>query len=180
MTCPSQREGWQKAERLRRRWETQRAGVVEADLSFRRRRRICEQRDGQGRRTDQRVRKACELQERDWAWPGRGGSLSPSPPSPPRGVTWGGRKSPAGWARPAYGRELTPTVSLVAPGPRLRAWSLGSEQVSAASGASPSAAPWPGVARSFPIPRKGTPRLRGSSAPGTYFRGSFTRSRLLY
>ena len=109
-----------------------------------------------------------------------GGSWPPSPPCPPRGVTWGGRKRPAGWARLACGRELTTAVLLAAPGPRLRAWSLGSEQVSAAAGASPSAAPWPGVAWSFPIPRKGTPRLRGISAPSTYFRGSFSRSRLLF
>lgn len=38
--------------------KTQRAGVVEVDRSLRRRRRTCEQREGQERRKDQPVRKA--------------------------------------------------------------------------------------------------------------------------
>ena len=100
VTCPSQGEGWQEAERLRRRWETQRAGMGEADLSFRRRRRICEQRDGQGRRTDQCVRKAGELQDRDWAWPGRRRVLAPFPALSSPGRHVGRAEAPGGVGAP--------------------------------------------------------------------------------
>lgn len=95
-----QGEGWQEAERLRRRWETQRAGLVEADLSFRRRRRICEERDGLRRCTDQRVRKAGELQDRDWAWPGRGRVLASFPALPSPGRHVGRAEAPGGVGAP--------------------------------------------------------------------------------
>lgn len=65
-------------------------------------------------------------------------------------------------------------LSLAAPKPRFPAWSLHSEQVSAAAGASPAGAPSPGVARTFPTPQTGMLRPRGDSAPGAYFRGRFS------
>lgn len=114
-------------------------GVVEADLSFRRRRRSV---TAGGPRGDAQINvSARPANSRNVTGRGREGRvLVPFPALSSRGVTWaGGRAGGVGAPRPACGRELTTTVSLVAPGPRLRAWSLGSEQVSAASGASPSA-----------------------------------------
>lgn len=59
------------------------------------------------------------------------------------------------------------------PGLRVRTWNLRPEQVSAAAGASPSAAVSAGVVRSFPISQKETPRRHAHCALGVYFRGCF-------
>lgn len=81
---------------------------------------------------------------------------------------WGGR------AQPEAASWLQLRESVAAPEPRVPAWSLRSEQVSAADRASPAGAPLPGVARTFPIPQKGTLRPRGDSALGACFRGYFS------
>lgn len=106
---------------------------------------------------------------------------APSPPSPPRGVTWGWRKRPAGWARPACRRDsaTAPGVGGGAgtPGPPVES-SLRTGQCG--GGGLPPATlgqVWP---RSFPIPQTGTPRPRGHSALGAYFRGRLAGSRRLF
>lgn len=114
---------------------------------------------------------------------GRGRVPAPFPVLPSPGRHVGRAEAPGRVGAPGLWPRVGCTSVSGGPGtprPRVPAWSLRSEQVSAAAGPSPYAAPWPGVARSFPIPQKGTPRPRGDSAPGDYFRGRFSGSRRLF